>query len=179
VRDPPYEWQHVRAWAAERGVPVRDVYAGDRLRWRGVTADVWWPARRISAGSVPNNASVVLSVRSGEVDALLMGDVEREAAHAMLLALRRDPAMSRAAGELDVVKTPHHGSSNLDTELMAAVRAPVAVISVGKDNDYGHPAPKHLEVLRRNGSAVYRTDQRGDVAIVSRAGGVVAVATSR
>jgi competence protein ComEC len=49
---------------------------------------------------------------------------------------------------------------------MARVRAPVAVISVGKDNDYGHPSPKALEVLRRNGYAVYRTDQRGDVAVV-------------
>ena len=38
------------------------------------------------------------------------------------------------------------------------------MISVGKDNDYGHPAPRHLDVLRRNGYAVYRTDQRGDVA---------------
>ena len=178
VRDPPHQWQQVQAWAAQRKVPVREVYAGDRLGWPGVTADVWWPARRISAGSVPNNASVVLAVRSGEVDALLMGDVEREAAHAVLLALRRDPAMAAEAARLDVVKTPHHGSSNLDTDLMAAVSAPVALISVGKDNDYGHPAPKHLEVLRRNGSAVYRTDQRGDVAVVSRGTGV-AVATSR
>jgi competence protein ComEC len=139
---------------------------------------VWWPARRISSGSVPNNASVVLAVRAGEVDALLMGDVEREAAHAVLLALRRDPGMALAASRLDVVKTPHHGSSNLDADLMEAVSAPVAVISVGRDNDYGHPAPKHLEILRRTASAVYRTDQRGDVAVVSR-GGQVAVATSR
>jgi competence protein ComEC len=154
------------------------VYAGDRLQWPGVTADVWWPARRISAGSVPNNASVVLAVESGEVDALLLGDVEREAAHAMLLALRRDPAMASTAAGLDVVKTPHHGSSNLDTDLMEAVAAPLAVISVGSDNDYGHPAPKHLEVLRRSASAVYRTDQRGDVAVLARGGGV-SVATSR
>ncbi len=95
-----------------------------------------------------------------------MGDVEREAAHALLLALRRDPGMASFAESLDVVKTAHHGSSNLDEGLMEAVRAPVAVISVGAGNDYGHPAPKHLEVLRRNGFAVYRTDQRGDIAIV-------------
>ena len=178
VRDPPYQWDRVRAWAAERGVPVRDVYAGDRLEWPGLTAEVWWPARRISSGSVPNNASVVLAVRAGEVDALLMGDVEREAAHAVLLALRRDPSMALTASRLDVVKTPHHGSSNLDADLMEAVSAPVAVISVGTDNDYGHPAPKHLETLRRSGAAVYRTDQRGDVAVVSR-GGRIAVATTR
>jgi competence protein ComEC len=172
VRDPPHQWQEVQQWAAERGVPVHELYAGDRLEWAGVTADVWWPARRISAGSVPNNASVVLSVRSRGVDALLMGDVEREAGHAMLLALRRDARMARDAAELDVVKTPHHGSSNLDTDLMDAVRAPVAIISVGADNDYGHPAPRHLEVLRSWGSAVYRTDQRGDVAVVATGHGV-------
>ena len=166
VRDPPTEWRRVETWARARGIPIRDVAQGDHLSWPGVTADVWWPARRIAAGSVPNNASVVLAVRTGPLDLLLMGDVEREAAHAILLELRRDPAMAAEAESFDVVKAPHHGSANLDEELMARVRAPVAVISVGKDNDYGHPSPKALAVLRHNGYAVYRTDQRGDVAVV-------------
>ena len=172
VRDPPHQWEEVRGWASARGIPVRDLYAGDRLQWAGVAAQVWWPARRIAAGSVPNNASVVLAVHAGPVDALLMGDVEREAAHALLLALRRDPGMASFAESLDVVKTAHHGSSNLDEGLMEAVRAPVAVISVGAGNDYGHPAQKHLEVLRRNGFAVFRTDQRGDIAVVGDGPGV-------
>ena len=172
VRDPPHQWQQVQRVLAPRGIPLREVYAGDRLVWPGATAQVWWPARRIAAGSVPNNASVVLTVHTGGVDALLMGDVEREAAHAILLALRRDPSMAQAARGLDVVKTAHHGSSNLDEGLMEAVRAPVAVVSVGADNDYGHPAPKHLEVLRRNGFATYRTDQRGDLAVVPSRSGV-------
>jgi competence protein ComEC len=167
VRDPPHQWKEVVGWASARGIPIRDLYAGDHLSWHGVTADVWWPARRIAAGSVPNNASAVLAVRAGPVDALLMGDVEREAAHAMLLQLRRNAAMAAQAAAFDVVKTPHHGSANLDEDLMAAVAGPVALISVGEDNDYGHPSPKHLEVLRRNGYAVFRTDQRGDIAVVA------------
>ncbi|MEP6651576.1 MAG: hypothetical protein ABJA74_16935, partial [Lapillicoccus sp.] len=73
---------------------------------------------------------------------------------------------AHAAG-FDVVKVAHHGSGNLDEDLMELVRAPAAVISVGKDNDYGHPSPKALDVMHRNGYAVYRTDQRGDVAIVA------------
>ncbi|WP_406830236.1 ComEC/Rec2 family competence protein [Pedococcus sp. KACC 23699] len=174
VHDPDHQWKEVEAWTRPRGIPLREVFAGDHLTWPGVTADVWWPQRRISSGSVPNNASVVLAVRSGPVDLLLLGDVEREAAHAVLLALRRDPAMVARAGEFDVVKVAHHGSSNLDEDLMHVVAAPLAVISVGKDNDYGHPSPKALEVLRRNGSAVFRTDQRGDVAVVAE-GGAVAV----
>jgi competence protein ComEC len=167
VRDPPHQAEQVHRDVRARGIPLRELYAGDRLVWPGVRAEVWWPARRIAAGSVANNASVVLAVHTGGVDALLLGDVEREAAHAMLLALRRDPALAATAATLDVVKTPHHGSSNLDDGLMEAVRAPVALISVGADNDYGHPAPRHLEVLRRGGYAVYRTDQRGDIAVVS------------
>jgi competence protein ComEC len=98
---------------------------------------------------------------------LLLGDVEHEAAHALLLELRRSASMSAEATRFDVVKVAHHGSGNLDEDLMEVVRSPVAVISVGKDNDYGHPSPKALDVLHRNGYAVYRTDQRGDVAVVA------------
>ena len=86
--------------------------------------------------------------------------------------------MAISATQFDMVKTPHHGSANLDEGLMAAVAAPAAVVSVGRDNDYGHPAARHLELLRRHGYAVYRTDQRGDVALVQR-GGAVAVVTAR
>lgn len=165
VRDPPEQWAQVQRLAGARGIPIRDVAAGDHLRWQGVSADVWWPARRIAAGSVPNNASVVLAVRSGDLDLLLWGDVEREAGHAVLLQLRRDPDM--AARSFDVVKAPHHGSANLDEDVMAQTPAPVAVVSVGQDNDYGHPSDKALAVLRRGGSAVFRTDQRGDIAVLS------------
>ncbi len=164
--------------ARAHGAPVTPLHAGDRITLGELDAVVWSPWRRIGEGSVPNNASVVLAVRSGDVDALLLGDVEREAAHDLLLRLRRDPAMSVAAHGFELVKTPHHGSANLDEDLMAAVRAPVGVVSVGADNDYGHPTPSHLALLRRLGYAVYRTDQRGDVALVE-AGGEVRVVTTR
>ena len=85
--------------------------------------------------------------------------------------------MTAAAHGFELVKTPHHGSANLDPDLMAAVRAPVGVVSVGADNDYGHPTPAHLALLRRLGYAVYRTDQRGDVALVEDRAGVRVVTT--
>jgi competence protein ComEC len=179
VAEPAYGAEEVARVAAAAGVPVVVLRAGDRLRLGDVDAVVWSPWHRIAAGSVPNNASVVLAARVGDVDALLLGDVEREAAHDLLLRLRRDPGMAVAAAGFEVVKTPHHGSSNLDDDLMAAVAAPVGLVSVGADNDYGHPAPRHLELLRRLGYAVYRTDQQGDVAVVERAGRVVTVVTSR
>lgn len=172
VRDPPQQHRRVQRWAQAHGIPLREVGTGDALVWEQASGRVWWPAGQPAAGSQANNASVALAVRSGQVDALLLGDVEREAARAMLLALRRDPEMAAAAATLDAVKSPHHGSGNIDEQFMTAVRAPVALVSVGRDNDYGHPAASHLAVLRRNGSAVFRTDERGDIALVDSGGQV-------
>ena len=56
--------------------------------------------------------------------------------------------------------------------------AALAVISVGADNDYGHPAPETLALLDRLGAITYRTDQDGTIAIVERAG-QLAVVTER
>ncbi len=172
VEEPPEQAARVRGWAHERGIPVGVLRAGDRFTVGDVVADVWWPARRIDAGSVPNNASVVLAVRSGRLDALLLGDVEREAGHALLLALRRDPHLRDAVRRLDVVKAAHHGSSNLDESFVSEVAAPVALVSVGEGNDYGHPAARHLRLLRSAGATVYRTDRHGDVAVVEGPGGL-------
>ena len=178
VREPAGSAEEVDELAEGHGIPVVVVGAGDRITLGELEAVVWSPWRRIADGSVPNNASIVLAARTGGVDALLLGDIEREAARDLLLRIRREPALAVAAGGFEVVKTPHHGSANLDDALMATVRAPVGVVSVGRDNDYGHPSARHLDVLRRNGYAVFRTDERGDVAVVER-NGHVRVSTSR
>ena len=179
VAEPDWQVREVASWTRADGIPTAALAAGDRLTFGDVRAEVWAPVRRIDSGSVPNNASVVLAVHVGEVDALLLSDVEREAAHDLLLRMRRDSSMAASAERFDVVKTPHHGSANLDAGLMAAVRAPVAVVSVGKDNDYGHPTSAHLTMLARNGYAVRRTDRDGHVAVVEDGRGRLGVVTSR
>ena len=172
VREPAEQVRAVEDLAAEHDTPVSDLVAGDRFSLGEASATVWWPARRIGDGSVPNNASVVLSIRTGEAHAMLTGDVEAEAGRAIVLRMRRDPAMAAELDDLDLLKTPHHGSANLDEEFLTAVAAPEAVVSVGKDNDYGHPTPGHLAVLGRAGSRVHRTDECGDVALVDGDGGL-------
>jgi competence protein ComEC len=54
-----------------------------------------------------------------------------------------------------------------------AVQAEVAVVSVGQPNDYGHPVPEVLDVLRRAGATVLRTDQLGDVVVTFGPQGVL------
>ena len=176
--DPAFQVGEVQGWAAAAGVPVQPLYPGDRLHWGLVQAAVLWPVRVIHEGSVPNNASVVMSVDIGGLRVLMPGDVETVAAHEVLLALRRDPTYRETRG-YDVLKVPHHGSRLQDPAMVAQVRAPVALISVGVGNIYGHPAPGTVDLLQANGSQVFQTEQRGDVAVTRTSDGAVLVSTRR
>jgi len=176
VPDPDFQVREVQGWAAAAGIPMQPLYPGDQLRWGSVQAAVLWPARVIHEGSLPNNGSVVMSVDLSGLRVLMLGDVETGAAHEVLLALRRDPAYEGAGG-YDVLKVAHHGSRLQDPTLLAEVRAPVALISVGAGNTYGHPAPGTLDLLQAAGSRVFRTDQRGDIAVARAGDGTVLVST--
>lgn len=173
VLDPPAEADRVRRLAAAAGVPMGELRAGQRLTVGAVSADVWWPARRIDAGSVPNNGSVVLTMHVRGMTILLAGDIEREAAGQVLEESQRDAGRW---GRIDVLKVAHHGSSNRDDRLLDRVDGRLALISVGAGNDYGHPAPATMTALQERGFDVHRTDLEGDVAVVAESGDVRAVA---
>ena len=178
VPDPAFQVREVQGWADAGGIPVQPLYPGDRLRWGAVQAAVIWPVRVIHEGSVPNNVSVVLSVDVGGLRVLMPGDVETDAAHEVLLAMRRDTSYPQMRG-YDVLKVAHHGSRLQDPALLAEVRAPVALVSVGVGNVYGNPAPDTLDLLRANGSQVFRTDQLGDIAVTRTTDGTVLVSSRR
>lgn len=175
VQDPVFQVGAVNAWARAAGTSVKPLFAGDRLAWPGITARVWWPARVLHEGSIPNNGSVVLTVDVAGLHAVLLGDIEREAARAVLAEIRRDPEWQGWA--IDVVKVAHHGSANTDPRLLDALPGAVAVISVGVGNDYGHPAASTLNDLRSRGFQVLRTDLDGDIAIGRPGDGPLLVST--
>jgi competence protein ComEC len=113
-------------------------------------------------GSTANDASVVLLVEVAGVRLLLCGDVEPEAQAALA---RTWPGL-----RVDVLKVPHHGSRYQDLPFLLGLGARVALVSVGEDNDYGHPSPATLEPLAASGAEVLRTDLEGDVAVAVRDG---------
>lgn len=155
----------VRRLAGAHGIPLRAAVAGERLVAGPLELWVLAPTRAIHAGSVPNNASLVLWARHGDFDALLTGDIEAEAGALVRAVLLPILAAAQGNSRLDVIKAPHHGSANLDPGLTSAARAPVTLVSVGADNDYGHPSPRMLDLARAAGSTVLRTDQSGDIAV--------------
>ena len=172
VLDPPAEARRVSRLAAAHRTPLRELRAGQAFGVGAISADVWWPARQIDAGSVPNNGSVVLTMHVRGVSILLAGDIEREAAAQVFRESQLEPARW---GSIDVVKVAHHGSSNRDDRILDNVAGRLAVISVGAGNDYGHPAPATMKALQDRGFDIHRTDLEGDVAIVTDGDEVTAV----
>jgi competence protein ComEC len=158
--DPEGGARLVRSVARRSGVPVRAVQYGETTVVGPIRWQVLAPVRLEypQSESPPNDASVVMLVTVRGVRLLLMGDEERPSQ----ADLRRTTTSLHA----DVLKVAHHGSSKQDDDLIAGLGARLAVISVGVDNDYGHPAPSTLRVLRGLGMQVRRTDLDGDVAVV-------------
>ncbi|GAB3593854.1 ComEC/Rec2 family competence protein [Angustibacter peucedani] len=167
VDDPAEQARQVRRQAAAAGVPVRTVVDGERVRLGDVSWQVLWPARVVHDGSVPNNASIVLRVDAGGLRLLLLGDVEPAAARQVAARVAALPGGPR----VDVLKVAHHGSAQQDPQLLAETAPRLALVSVGADNDYGHPSPALLRLLAGQGATVARTDRQGDLAVVRRAGG--------
>jgi competence protein ComEC len=172
LAEPPDGAAEVRLLAARAGVPVRVASVGERARVGPLSWQVLAPSGPTprESESPPNDASVVLLVESRGIRLLLMGDEETG-------------SQERLAGRLgslhvDVLKVAHHGSARQDPDLLRGLRARLAVVSVGRHNDYGHPAPATLRVLEQAGMIVRRTDLDGDVAVIVD-GGRLRVETRR
>nr|WP_239158405.1 ComEC/Rec2 family competence protein [Streptomyces sp. SID13726] len=174
--EPVDQAEFVRREAAARRIPVTRAVAGEERRTGALSWEVLWPPAGPAAVAAdgPNDASVTMLVRSAGLRFLLLGDLEPPAQQELL----RSPAGARLAG-VDVLKVAHHGSAYQDPELIRQVAPRVALISVGADNSYGHPAPTTVAALRAGGAVVLRTDRDGALAVVGSGEGVGGVEGGR
>jgi len=103
-----------------------------------------------------NNYSIVIKLTNGKNSFLFTGDAESISEKEML-----------AKGfdlYAEVLKVGHHGSTTSTTkEFLDMVNPRYAIISVGKDNQYGHPHKEILDRLRKKNIIVYRTDESGTI----------------
>jgi competence protein ComEC len=146
---------------ASGAAPTR-VAEGSELRSGSLRLDVLWPPRELLAGPPPqdpNTESVVLLARWHRFRMLLTADAEAE-------TVPIDP------GPVDVLKVAHHGSDDPGLGGLLDRAAPgLAVISVGEDNPFGHPAPATIAALASHQVPVLRTDLVGTVTIEVGAAG--------
>lgn len=165
--DPPGGVAGVREGLAAAGsgdAPSAPAAYAETRTVGAVTLQVLWPlpdspTEGPGDGSTANEASVVLLVQVGRLRLLLTGDLEPEGQAALARLL---PGL-----RVDVLKMPHHGSPHQDEDWLVSLHPSVVLVSVGADNDYGHPAASALDPLREAGADVHRTDEEGDLAVLA------------
>ncbi|MBO9579080.1 MAG: ComEC/Rec2 family competence protein [Microbacteriaceae bacterium] len=138
------------------GAVVDAVRRGDAGMLGELTWRVLWP--RDEPWLEPGNAASVVMRFDPSADdegfaSVFLGDLG-ESEQARMLGIG-------PVGRVDVVKVSHHGSADQSERLYAAFAAPLALIGVGADNDYGHPTDRLLDLLARGGTTVGRTDEDG------------------
>lgn len=103
-----------------------------------------------------NSYSVVTKVTCGSISFMLTGDAEKDSEYEMVA--------SGADLKADVLKCGHHGSSTSTTaKFLKAVNPSYAVISCGKNNEYGHPHKETMQKLNALGCQILRTDEMGTI----------------
>jgi competence protein ComEC len=154
--------------ARRAGAQWKAVAAGDRIRSGSLGLRVLWPPAKSTGGSAgedPNARAIVLLAEHAGFRALLTSDAEAELA-------------DLHPGPVDVLKVAHHGSGDTGlAALLSESRPRLGLISVGRDNPYGHPARATLVALEDAGTPVLRTDRDGTITLrVTKGGWTVATA---
>ncbi|HEY1976134.1 MAG TPA: DNA internalization-related competence protein ComEC/Rec2 [Candidatus Baltobacteraceae bacterium] len=158
-----HAYQDSLATAHAQRVPIVYPRAGDE--WRtddGVVLHFLGPSLPLIANSHNdiNENSVAFTLRYKSFCMLFTGDAGA-AAEERFLAQGADL-------RCEVLKVGHHGSAYSSTPaFIAAVQPRYAIISVGRHNLFGHPAPSTIETLERFGATIYRTDENGAVVVTS------------
>jgi competence protein ComEC len=143
------------AEAADLGVTVRHYHADDATDWGDTRVTVLAPSVEYrNAGPPANNDSLVLRVDYGSASVLLEGDAEALSEQNMLAQHRVSP--------VTLLKVGHHGSRSSTTpDFLAAAAPKETIVSVGRNNTFGHPRFEVIDRISRAGARLYRTDEFG------------------
>ncbi len=145
--------------ARQLGLRWANITTGDRIFVDDVEVVVWHPeAADWERQRVRNDDSIVIELRWRDISVLLTGDIGKDVERT--LAATIPPSLLR------IMNVPHHGSLTSSTPAFVRAIAPrVAVVSVGRGNHFGHPAPDVLDRYRGVGAEVFRTDRDGAVMV--------------
>lgn len=162
---------------AEKKVSAKDLYTLDNFKdASGLSLKTLWPTTEAIdqvdqnyANLDLNGLSLIHLLKYGDFSVLLTGDA----------GVVVEDRIAEEAGDVDVLKVPHHGSKTGMSELFLSIIKPeIGIISVGEENNYGHPAKISLDLLRKYRVKTFRTDLNGEIEILSD-GSTWSVRTSR
>jgi len=144
-------------YLGEQGVSITVPNHGDTFMLGSAVVQIVGP---INESSIPNNMSLVMKITYGQTSFLFTGDAERP--------LEQDILEMGYDISATVLKVGHHGSDTSTTyPFLREIMPEFAVISCGRNNQYGHPDDNLLSRLRDADVHVYRTDMQGTITAVS------------
>lgn len=132
-----------------------------------------WPEskKQILENSLNNN-SVVCKLNYKNFSCMFTGDIEEEAERQILKKYKEDINILKAT----ILKIAHHGSkTSSNTEFIQEVKPKIALIGVGKNNNFGHPNEEVIDRLKKIGCNIYRTDNDGEITILVNIKGEIRV----
>lgn len=159
------------------------VQAGDQFSFESVLFSILWPeenidksknekneenkdqssktsSRAIQNIDDTNGGSIVLRLEFGAFSALFIGDLEIPQENRLV--------SSGALRPVTLLKVGHHGSTHSTSPVFLEKLQPkYAFIGVGKNNTYGHPTKRVLDLLEENRVKIYRSDRDGQVILES------------
>lgn len=158
---PAQSYQYLEELVKKEGSVNRIIHKGDKFVFSSsVELLTLWPTKEFekTSGDDDNNLSLVQILKFKNFELLLTGDIDKEILNTIIDTQK----------DIDVLKLSHHGSyTGTDSETFLHIKPELSVVSSGKNNRYGHPHKEVLEVLRQNNLKYLRTDERGDIEIVS------------
>ena len=137
-------------------INVLYIKKGDTLSLGKTIIKCIYPETTTTA-SDKNDYCTVLSVKNKTSKILLTGDISKEI---------EEKIKDDIEENYTVLKVAHHGSNYSSSEkFLKKVNPKYSIISVGKNNSYGHPGNETMERLRKQGGVIYRTDEKGGITI--------------
>jgi competence protein ComEC len=160
------EGAYLRTMAMLKGVFLQEVKNGDLFQVADAKISVLWPeaitqsfATLPGDGSAINNSSIALQIQLPDLSFFAAGDLEPPVQE----IITSNPLLKK----VDIYKLCHHGSMYQYFPMLDRISPSVALISVGKDNSYGHPAPETIGEFMRRRIKVVRTDESGGIAVAT------------
>lgn len=136
------------------------VKQGDTLKIdKNVQIEILYPPQELEYDDLNNN-SIVAKLKYKNFSMLFTGDIEKSEENLLQKYGNTEKLKST------VLKVPHHGSKTSSSEeFLKMVNPQIALIGVGKDNNYGHPNATVIERLEAINCKIYRTDEMGEISI--------------
>ncbi len=160
-----------------KNIEVKNLYTGSEVNFGSVVFKSIWPEKSWVLANLISNNGNVLGVTSkdpnlndfsemgilsyGSFDLLFTGDGDQRIQDDILKIYNNQK-------DIEVMKVPHHGSkTGLLEEFLQAFKPEMAIISVGKNNRFGHPSDEIIQKLSKYVKTIKRTDVDGTIEVVS------------